>query len=411
MKKLITFFSFLILTSTVFANSVGGSIGGWQVVSNVAQGVGAKITATKEVVINGVSKTLSSTANITPKATNIAKFMGKAAGLSLAIDAMDYLLDGVDYVLDPSNNTLKYNTKGEIAPYNHPSFPLFYTSSGQADTRSSSASGSCSLYNQRFIAAGSEARFKYVPHAPVNNQVGRCVNTLRETSYVLVQSTPNSNYDPQAQSPEGSRPVSVPISTIGQQVVDKAEQDIKSGNPSSPAVALSRAAAQDMIQEAEAENDNVKPNPIATELDKTTTYPTTEDAVGTVDTPAVVDPVTGEIVKPAETSNVDIKIPKACEWFPQACLFFEWMQKEPELDEDLELPTKEIDKKEIKDNLITISSNSCPAPYPVSIELPVLKTVYTDSIDISPYCSEIEKLAPVLQLLAFVLAVFIIKDI
>ena len=59
MKKYFAIFSFLILSSTVFASTVGGSIGGWNVVSNVANGIGAKLTATKEVMINGASKVLS----------------------------------------------------------------------------------------------------------------------------------------------------------------------------------------------------------------------------------------------------------------------------------------------------------------------------------------------------------------
>ena len=105
-----------------------------------------------------------------------------------------------------------------------------------------------------------------------------------------------------------------------------------------------------------------------------------------------------------------MKFPKACEWFPQLCLFIDWMQKPQELDEP-DLPTKEIEKKEIDEELIKISSSSCPAPIDVNIPLPVFNTTYTDSISVSEYCPEIEKLAPVLQLLAFVLAIMIIKDI
>ena len=86
------------------------------------------------------------------------------------------------------------------------------------------------------------------------------------------------------------------------------------------------------------------------------------------------------------------------------------MQKPQELDEP-DLPTKEIEKKEIDEELIKISSSSCPAPIDVNIPLPVFNTTFTDSISVSEYCPKIEKLAPVLQLLAFVLAIMIIKDI
>lgn len=405
MKKLITFFSFLILTSTVFANSVGGSIGGWNVVSNVASGIGAKITATKDVIVNGASKVVTGTANITPRIADVAKFAAKVGAVSVVVDAMDLVLDGVDYVLDPVNNTVQYKTNVKLDKYsskyvyyvqdfNTPSYDL--NSACTAKTPESTSTDTFSFYDVKDAASGI-CRYK-----AFNIETGN--NSIFGISFV--------RYDnPDFKAPAAEQETkSVPLSILGEQVIDQAEKDIKAGNPASPAVALSRAVAQDMIQTAEADQDNVKPNPIATELDKSKTYPSQDSATGTVDTPAVTDPVTGEVVKPAETSNVDIKIPKACEWFPQLCVFLDWMQKEPELDE-VDLPKQEKAKKEINEGLISISSNSCPAPYPVSIELPVLKTVYTDSIDISPYCSEIEKLAPVLQLLAFVLAVFIIKDI
>lgn len=94
---------------------------------------------------------------------------------------------------------------------------------------------------------------------------------------------------------------------------------------------------------AEAESDDVKARPIANQLEQTQAIPTDEDATGTIDTPEVVDPVTGEVVKPAETSSIAMKFPKACDWFPQLCLFIDWMQKPQELDEP-DLPTKEIEK-------------------------------------------------------------------
>lgn len=402
MKKLITFFSFLILTSTVFANSVGGSIGGWNVVSNVASGIGSKLTATKDIIINGASKTISSTANITPSPSNVAKFMAKVGGLSLAIDAMNYLLDGVDYVMDPKNNTVTYKHKDAQRYACANMFTIenkFYYSCVSSSVRP------YQLQQEDACQSHADATGRTLSAISFDSYCTfRTGSTLKQ---ITVRYVSNPDYAPDS---DKTKPATIPVSEIGSRVIDQAEKDIKAGNVASPAVALSRVVAADMVQEAEAENENVKPNPIAVELDKHAAIPTVEDASGTISNPAVVDPVTGEIVKPAETSNVDIKIPKACEWFPQACLFFEWMQKEPEIDE-VELPKEEKAKKEINEGLITISSNSCPAPYPVSIELPVLKTVYTDSIDISPYCSEIEKLAPVLQLLAFVLAVFIIKDI
>lgn len=102
---------FLLVSGHTNANAVGGSIGGWRITSNVAQGIGAKITATKDVIINGASKAVTSSATVLPKAANVGKFMGKNFGAAAVIGAMDLLLDGVDYVMDPANNTVTYKRK------------------------------------------------------------------------------------------------------------------------------------------------------------------------------------------------------------------------------------------------------------------------------------------------------------
>ena len=88
MKKYFAIFSFLILSSTVFASTVGGSIGGWQVVSNVANGIGAKITATKDVLVNGAKTTVTGTANIMPDPSNMGKFMARLGGAAIVSEAV-----------------------------------------------------------------------------------------------------------------------------------------------------------------------------------------------------------------------------------------------------------------------------------------------------------------------------------
>ena len=79
MKNIAFFLLFFLLVSGHSnANAVGGSIGGWNVVSNVASGIGAKITATKEVMVNGASKVVTGTANITPKFTDVGQSDGRS---------------------------------------------------------------------------------------------------------------------------------------------------------------------------------------------------------------------------------------------------------------------------------------------------------------------------------------------
>lgn len=405
MKKYFAIFSFLILSSTVFANTVGGSIGGWNVVSNVANGIGTKITATKEVMINGASKVVTGTANLTPNPGNMARFMAKVGAAAVVTEAMNQILNGVDYVMDPVNNTVTYKDKNAADPVK--TSPYIYQNNTFSITKSYSHQSACSKYkptNDDYKNISAVPRFQNGSPICYYTQTSKYGNGTPVHGNIALNVSANPDYD----SSIDSKPKTVPISDVSSQVLDQAEEDIRAGNPASPAVALSRAVAQDMV--AEAETDDVKARPIANQFEQTQAIPTDEDATGTIDTPEVVDPITGEVVKPAETSSIAMKFPKACDWFPQLCLFIDWMQKPQELDEP-DLPTKEIEKKEIDEELVKISSSSCPAPIDVNIPLPVFNTTYTDSISVSEYCPKIEKLAPVLQLLAFVLAIMIIKDI
>lgn len=403
MKKLLITSSFLILSSTVGATSVGGSIGGWQVVSNVASGIGAKITATKDVLVNGAKTTVTGTANIMPNPSNMGKFMARLGGAAVVSEALNQLLDGVDYVMDPANNTVTYKPK-PLDPVNNPSVKYLWTMGGGAPENFQFSSATTA---GQAMCAYKEETFQKLWNNSGTTSYVRCITKEGSIDDWNVYAKSNALYDP-TYVDESDKPKTVELTSVASQAINQAEEDIKAGNVASPAVVLSRAVAQDMVQEAEA--DDTKARPIATELDKNTSYPSDTDIEGEMTTPEVVDPVTGEVVKPAETSSIAMQFPKACEWFPQLCLFIDWMQKPQELDEP-DLPTKEIEKKEIDEELIKISSSSCPAPIDVNIPLPVFNTTYTDSISVSEYCPKIEKLAPVLQLLAFVLAIMIIKDI
>lgn len=398
MKNIAFFLLFFLLVSGHSnANAVGGSIGGWNVVSNVASGIGAKITASKEVLVNGAKTTVTGTANIMPDPSNMGKFMARLGGAAIVSEAVNQLLNGVDYVMDPVNNTVRKKiSDGTITNDNFTDNTTQLTGDALCFKIATDGGFSprtdlkCTLVNSGTNSSGQNCFTSIFYRSSTERETWK--SCLANATYT----EPEVKYE------------DIPIATVSAQILDQAEEDIKAGNPTSPAVALSRAVAQDIIQEAEA--DDVKARPIATELDKNTSYPSDTDIEGEITTPEVIDSATGEVVKPAETSSIAMQFPKACEWFPQLCLFIDWMQKPQELDEP-DLPTKEIEKKEIDEELIKISSSSCPAPIDVNIPLPVFNTTYTDSISVSEYCPKIEKLAPVLQLLAFVLAIMIIKDI
>jgi hypothetical protein len=410
MKKLTIILSFLILTSTTFATSVGGSIGGWNIVSQVGSGIGQKLTATKEVIANGASKVITGTANITPNPTGVAKFMARVGGVALVVDAMDLILDGVDYVMDPVNNTVTYHNKDsqtkptDIMPY-HPH--IYYSPDlGYSNRNSESAvidfvkkyfegwgyfSPSCSL-----VSSSSTQIFQW------------CTGTVQGSNNkfeygIRVNKVSNPAYDPAAE--DESKPVTVPLSDVGTQVLDQAEADIRAGNPASPAVALSRAVAE--AQAKEAELDDKKAQPIVDQFQKNPEYPSVNEGEGTITTPEITDPITGEVTPP-QTSSISMKFPKACEWFPQACEFIDWMKTDPNIDSEMELPEKELEKQEIKDDLVKISSGRCPMDARLTLnELPFGMKV-NKSYSYQEICNTVEPMKYVFKLITIIFCVLIL---
>lgn len=404
MKNIAYLLLFFILTSantTAQASTLAGG-SGWRVASTVANGIGVTVNGAKDVIVNGAKKTVTGVANVTPTASQVGKFMGKNLGAAAVIGAMDLLLDGVDYVLDPANNSVQYKTKSD--PNNK---PMCYSNQGVSSTcfGSMAIAAAAALAYDKSQYPSYEVVSYTIDNKTVylKNQAGQIKN-IYTFGYVA-----NPNYDPEAAAQE-NQSKSVPLVNLGSQVLEQAETEVKTGNPAVPiATPVTQAAATAVV--GEAATDDVQARPIVTELDKSAVYPTTEDATGTIDTPAVTDPATGELVKPAESSSIKLSFPKACEWFPQACLFIDWMMQEYQEEDPPELPKEEMELKEIDQDLINLNASSCPAPLDVSIALPMFNTTYNDSIDISEYCTKLEDLAPVLQLISIVIAVMILARI
>lgn len=411
MKNIAFFLLFFLLVSGHSnANAVGGSIGGWRITSNVAQGIGAKITATKDVIINGASRAVTSSATVLPKAANVGKFMGKNLGAAAVIGAMDLLLDGVDYVMDPANNSVTYKDKNSVDPsktspnkfQNTDGVFLSYGSFDDAvkaqfeilHNRSPDTYQSLTSFTDRHLyPADSPYRAYEIKYKGYDyDQIGN----------FLIQRVVNPAYDPSVEEEKKT----VPLSDIGQQVIDQAQEDIKAGNVASPAVTLSRAVAQDMVQEAEA--DDVKARPIAQQLENNPSYPSETDAEGEITTPEVVDPVTGEVVKPAETSSIAMQFPKACEWFPQACVFIDWVMTDPNVDSDMEVPEKEIEKQEIKKDLVKISGRSCPSDVKFDVDGLPFGIKINKAYSMQEICNTVEPLKYVFELITAVICALIL---
>lgn len=379
---------FLLVSGHSNANAVGGSIGGWNVVSNVASGIGAKITATKDVLVNGAKTTVTGTANIMPNPSNMGKFMARVGGIGLASEALNQILDGVDYVMDPANNTVTYHKKPDSSvssdPY-YPTNPTIFYNSNHTHLIATTAQGVCPLSGLTYVKEGS---WEW------------CVGGGRDA----IHAKPNPYYVPNY-VPE-SKPITAPISDVASQVLEQAEKDIKAGNPASPAVVLSRAVAQDMIQEAEA--DDVKARPIAQQLEKNPEYPSDNDAEGEITKPEVIDPATGEVVKPAETSSIAMQFPKACEWFPQACVFIDWVMTDPNVDSDMEVPEKEIEKQEIKKDLVKISGRSCPSDVKFDVDGLPFGIKINKAYSMQEICNTVEPLKYVFELITAVICALIL---
>lgn len=350
----------------VSANTVGGSIGGWQVVTNVANGIGAKLTATKEVMVNGASKVMTGTANITPNAGGVAKFMAKAGTAAVVVNAMDLILDGVDYVMDPANNSVHYKTKPSDT------------------TISCSTSNNCdyaqSLFKdgnypnvgtfstpQALANAVLKHRFPDLVHLGLKSRDG-CY-FLNSSDWLSVVSCPSSinnpSYNPDASNE--SKPASISLPNLGSQVIEQAEKDIKAGNPASPAVILGRLVAQGEI--AEAELDDTKAPPIVNQFQKNPEYPTSEEAEGTITHPPITDPITGEVT-PVPPSSISLDFPVFCSWAPSLCVMAdsviqsiadvkEWVKTENPANTETEVKVIEPEEQEKKEDLLKWSAY-CP---------------------------------------------------
>ena len=404
MKNIAFFLLFFLLVSGhTNANAVGGSIGGWRITSNVAQGIGAKITATKDVIINGASKAVTSSATVLPNAANVGKFIGKNLGAAAVIGAMDLVLDGVDYVMDPVNNTITYHKESDgNVVHNYDQYRYFVTSANTYVSSLDAFAKKRNLYFSDSVATACSVEFQNglsMVTCLITNKTsgasGRFVQGYRQA---------NPTYNPNVDNP--TKPVTVPVPAVSSQVLEQAEKDIKAGNPASPAVTLSRAVAQDMIQEAEA--DDVKARPIAQQLEKNPEYPSDNDAEGEITKPEVIDPATGEVVKPAETSSIAMQFPKACEWFPQACVFIDWAMTDPNVDSDMEVPEKEIDKQEIKKDLVKISGRSCPSDVKFDVDGLPFGIKINKAYSMQEICNTVEPLKYVFELITAVICALIL---
>lgn len=105
------------------------------------------------------------------------------------------------------------------------------------------------------------------------------------------------------------------------------------------------------------------------------------------------------------TGGASFKLPAFCEWAGIVCDFIEWYKTQPE-DDSPDLPEHELEKKEIDKELLNVSGSSCPQDLTVNwTGLPFGITI-NESIEMQPYCNELEPLKYVFILITTCLCAF-----
>ncbi|WP_434278977.1 hypothetical protein [Acinetobacter sp. CE-15] len=248
MKKSLAF-----LTGICLALSSGlasaAIVGGWNVGNPTPVGAAGLVIASKSV--GDVAKT--SKALITPNASQVSKILrGGVAGIALTV-AVNELLDGIDWVMDPANNQIRFNEKNG-------SSGSYYYIKGLEKIYFSNVDTAC----RHFASSIKESRYHYVSYIKslTSEQYGCQFQIDGFGEELFVQNWVNVV----SEIPEEK---TLPLDTASQKVIDNAQ----SGNTDAQAVTV--AAAQDILNEAE--NDAEKAKPIVQQLENNSTNCNSDD--------------------------------------------------------------------------------------------------------------------------------------
>lgn len=380
-----------------FTSAHAAGMNGWTLQNPIAKAASVAYEGVKNVIINGKNVVKTSTALITPNATQVAKLLGKGvAGVALSF-AVEQLLGKVDWVLDPANNRIKYYTDPDTSSkYRYKNNEVFqYTGIEYVFTSSQAESA----FKSFFLKLN---RTDYILNGcTLSANTYNCIwgyegeNPNRVLSFA---GSLNPDYS------EEKEEKSIPLDTVAQQVISNAE----AGNKD--AQVATTAAAADIVNDAQ--NYDAKARPIVNQL----------EANSKTETDADSNTATGEAKPNTTTGSTDLSLsfPIFCGWAPQVCeaaqvvisfpqTLTNWWDKSVESLENAynyaktqvqairdyfkeEKPEKEQTEVEIPDVPpvtdkvnISIGDNICPS-MPVSIHIP-FGTVETD---ISPtYLCEI----------------------
>lgn len=268
-------------------NARAAGMNGWTLQNPIAKGASVAYDGLKNVIINGKNVAKTSTALITPTASQVAKLLGKGvAGVALSF-AVEQLLGKVDWVLDPANNTIRYKVNPDSVD---PNYVYISSKTGAIyQTINDLCKADYKIYFPDLDLTGCRVH----PNNPglVQVLVGKGETTYND--YVVGFTSPRSE-------PVEQEEKSIPLDTVAAKVISNAE----AGN--SDAKVATTAAAADIV--AEAEKDDAKARPIVNQLEANAQTKTEEQA-------------TGETKPNTNTGGTDLSLtfPVFCGWAPVVC--------------------------------------------------------------------------------------------
>ncbi|MDH1915129.1 virulence factor TspB C-terminal domain-related protein [Acinetobacter junii] len=281
-KQVIVFF----LVTALMIRPTFAAVGGWDLKNPVAQGASTVYDATKNVVINGKKFIKESSVKITPTATSVAKVLARGgAGYALSV-AVEQLLGSVDWVLDPANNRIKYKIQVGSLTCTHNWFGNQTFDSPEA-TCSAIGNATKGMLSLEKVGDGYRCHYKNNAGSPQYTEF-TCAVVLEEEEKYL------------------------PLDVVAAQVISNAESDT---DRRAAAQVATTAAAADIV--AEAENDNVKARPIASqaEANATTKPADAAEAEKANEAQGQAKPNTAN----PDATDLSLTFPIFCNWAPTIC--------------------------------------------------------------------------------------------
>jgi len=397
----------IVLAPIFLMSSANAAVGGWDLKNPVAQGASTVYDATKNAIINGKKYIKESSVKITPTASQVAKVLARgAAGYALSV-AVEQLLGAVDWVLDPENNRIKYWEEGGGV----------YQVGGAADTQAQTKEASCRKYYDNYKTGSYEYKGAIGDECYWTNPAAPD-RTFKWPIFTVQTGEKEEKY--------------LPLPTAAQQVISNA------AGGDAAAQQATTAAAADIV--AEAEKDDAKARPIASQAEANATTKPADAAEAEKANEAQGEAKPNE-ANP-EATDLSITFPIFCNWAPVVCeaaqvvLTFpntltewwetakskaeewalsiseswaavkDWATSEPEDQDSNELEFEDLNIDADQVNLS--GSSACPQD---SVSFSVMGKSVTLDMPYQPVCDALTFFKPAVLLVGAVASVYIVAGV